>query len=85
MSAFQHVLFVIVSSPGRSVQCCITRLPADFLQGFYATYDALFEKLAQQEVRAAERRGDADAKARASAAPHFGGLLWCSCATIAKA
>ncbi len=42
------------------------------MQGFYAVYDTLFEKLVQQEVRTAERRGDDRARAAASTAPRFG-------------
>ncbi len=44
------------------------------LQGFYAVYDTLFEKLVQQEVRAGGRRDDAAARESAGAAPRFGAL-----------
>lgn len=41
-------------------------------KGFYGVYDALFEKLVQQEVRAAEQSGDERARTRSDDLPRFG-------------
>lgn len=44
------------------------------MQGFYAVYDTLFEKLVQQEVRFAEKSGKSLPEDLANA-PRFGALV----------
>lgn len=54
--------------------CCrVIDLVSLWPQGFYALYEALFEKLVQQEVRAAEKRGKCVPE-DLSNAPRFGAL-----------
>lgn len=55
------------------------------MQGFYAVYDTLFEKLVQQEVRFAEKSGKSLPEDLANA-PRFGALVHaCSKMLLAKA
>lgn len=66
---------LILAQHGLMGMCWYPESPSCPPQGFYAVYDTLFEKLVQQEVRAAEKRGKGSAHEDVSGAPRFGAQL----------